>query len=129
MTLFESITSVQPKEMPPEPEEYRIFQEWKKSNAYRKASFEDRNKKEYNFYGQDFIKEYLHLKWLAQLHNKDAIWWLVEYRDHHNPNETELNAINQKLIQFLKFIGDQKNIFPMGIDKIHIEKANWDEEE
>lgn len=136
-SLFESVTSAQPMPTPQEPEEVRIFEQFKESDSFKKLSFETRTVKQSEFHAQEIVKKYYDDKWKSQLYNRDAIWWLVNYRDHYNPNETEKKAIDQKLIQFVKFIGDQKDIYPalrvnkykLKIDKIHIEKVDWHDEE
>ena len=76
-------------------------------------------------------------KWRANLQNRDSIMWLLKYKNEYKPSEVESHAIEQKLIQFVKFIGDQRNVFPtlridlkkLGIQDIAVKKANWDEEE
>lgn len=135
MSLFEALTSLQPKELPIEPLEYKQFQEWKKSDSYKKASWEERNKREGGFYSQEFIKEYMEEKWRANLINRDSIMWLLKYRNEYKPSEVESHVIEQKLIQFVKFLGDQKNVFStlridlkkLGIQNIAVKKADWTE--
>ena len=111
MTLFESVTETQPRENLSEPYEVTEF---KKLSKYEQS-------KQPEFWRQDHIAEYLEDKWEIQLHNRDAIMWLCKYRDENmQPHESQ--SIDMKLRQFVRFIGEQENIFPAL--KIDFKKLN-----
>jgi hypothetical protein len=136
-SLFEAVTSIQPINQPEIPEEVRVFEQFKNSDAFKKLSFETRITKQTEFHTQESVKKYYDDKWKAQLSNRDAIWWLCEYRDNYKPSDNEKKAIDQKLIQFMKFIRDQKDIYPalrvnkykLKINNLNITKVDWHDEE
>ena len=116
-SLFESVSSVQPILSPPQPTE---ITEFKKLSKYE----QDKNKE---FWQSDKIKKYLDDKGSAELHNRDAILWLCQYRDENMQPEEE-HAIKTKLNQFLSIIEDQKNIYPaLRIDMIKLKLNFWRE--
>lgn len=101
-SLFESVTSAQPKIIPEEPVD---FIEFKKLPQHIQAQKVD-------FHRQEHIKKYFDDKWVAQLHNRDAVLWLCDYRDHNSPTEEQREAIDVKIRLFLRVIRPQSNVYP-----------------
>lgn len=105
LILFESVTSENPKHAPNTPPELVSF---------RKLTRGQREDQSVKFFSQDFIKECLEEKWQAELHNRESILWLIRYRDEYmdKANTAEAHAIEVKIQQFLKVLGDQSNVSP-----------------
>lgn len=136
MSLFEAVTAANPEPMPDIDGKHEKFMEWKKSEDYKKLSYQEKVSVTKEFFKQPDIVELADKKWLAQLKNYNAIQWLVFYKKNYIQNDQESRAIEIKLQQFIGFIGDQNNVFPalrvnilvLGLKSLsEIDRAEWGE--
>ena len=111
LSLFESVTSAQPMDMPVKPPELVRFEDFRYTDKYKELSREAKNKMERDLFEQDFMQEYIESKWKAQLNNRDAVLWLCQYRDVEKPNEEQEHALTVKLKMFLDKIGNQAGVY------------------
>lgn len=107
MTLFEALTCEDPHPIPPPPLELVEFRHWK-ANDSKREGFETRDRKEREFFRQEFIQEYLELKWKAELFNRDTYLWLLDYRANYmdKKNLDEARVIGKFIVKFAQAINE-----------------------
>ena len=102
-TLFESVTSAQPAPIPPKPVALLDIERMPPGLSKIKNMEEYQKSLEY--------QKYTDVRWKANLHNQDAVLWLVEYLKNCSPSIEQKAAIENKLRQFLRHMGDQRDVF------------------
>ena len=103
-SLFEAVTSAQPVNSPVKPADLAAIESM--------APGENRVRAMGEYQKTDVCKKYCDDKWAAQLHNRDAVLWLCDYRDHNSPTEEQREAIDVKIRLFLRVIRPQSNVYP-----------------
>lgn len=112
MTLFQAVTSANPKSYPAAPFEFVKFKEWDRSEDAKRSDYEDRARKKAMFYNQQFVRDYIESLYAVQAENRSAFLWLLDYKNNYATTDAEIRALDIKIGQFVKFFGDQKQILP-----------------
>ena len=100
-SLFESAMSNEPQIVPDPPAELSLF---------RSLPREEKFKASEKFYAQDFVQEYLELKWKAELHNRTCFLFLWEgYK--RITNREKKDRLEVKLVRFKNVIRDTDHPF------------------
>lgn len=112
MSLFEAVTSANPRHYPTAPVEFVKFKEWDRSEDSKRLDYEDRTRKKNMFYSQQFVRDYIDALYAVQAENRSSFMWLLEYKENYATTDAEMRAIDVKIGQYVKFFGDQNRIFP-----------------
>lgn len=101
LTMFEAVVNENPQDIPVPPKEL---------TDYRNSTKEERDSMAERFFKQQFIQDYLELKWKAELHNRDCFlnMW-NHYQTEKDP--AKRSALENKMRMFKYKISNNSHPF------------------
>ncbi len=96
LNLFSEISQYHPKQLPDAPHEILKVRQMR---LQKKISDEEYKK----FFDQPYLRDWLELKWQAELYNRNCFLRLWELYKNPNLDNNECSAVLGKLAQFKRF--------------------------